>query len=278
MTDLHYFAKPTDASPGTFNPVFELLDHPVAMGESDAVILTGPAPQRPVLDGREVSDPRLVKALSQPIELTRAEVLDRSAKLGGILRAMGLVADDADSTSGPGTATDPDAGPGTARDEGPATLIIDEAVPPIARALSILAAVRIGLLVDMRSAHNRGSTTSAVVPTGAGMAEAEIASEAGLIDAEPQESGPIVLLHPIDAAPTNSGRASVKVVRSRFEGVGITVAGETANLDQAMRDSRVESAEVTPLTPDAAVILDDSGTIDATSSVEWLQDTVLTKE
>ncbi len=266
MTDLHWFAKPTDTSPGTFNPVFELLDHPVATGRSEEVVLTGPAPEKPVLDGREVSDPRLVRALAKPVELSRAEVLDRSAKLGGILRAMGLVGDDA----GP----EIELGPET--EQGPATLLIDEAVPPVARALSVLAAVRIGLVVDVRSAHNRGSTTSAVVPSGEGVAEAEIASEAGLIDAEARDDGPIVLIHPIDAAPIESGRASVKVVRSRFEGVGITIAGETANLDQAMRDSRVESAEVTPLTPDTTVILDDTGAIDAASSLDWLRNEVLT--
>ncbi|RBP67902.1 hypothetical protein DFO66_101123 [Brevibacterium sanguinis] len=279
MTDLHYFSKPTETSPGTFNPVFEILDHPVATGDADAVVITGPAPEKPVLDGREVSDPRLVRALSTPVEITRAEALDRSAKLGGVLRALGIAADAADDTSDDGPSSEDSVrtqDPAEEHATGDARLLIDEGVSPIARALSVLAAVRVGLLVDVRSPHTRGTGTDAVVTTPAGPAAAEVVSEAGLIDAEPLEAGPIVLIHPIDAAPVDPGRASVKVVRSRFEGVGITIAGETANLDQAMRDSRVESAQVRPLSPETPVILDDSGAVDARSSLDWLRREILT--
>lgn len=219
MTDFHYFEQPSDTSSGTLNPVYELLDFPIVMGQADDIVLTGPAPEAPLVDGRKVTDPRLVKALSKPITLDRAEVLDRSAKLGGILRAMGLVDRDGETIA----------------------IAIAEDVPPIARTLSILAAIRIGVNVDLRSAG-----------------------------AEQSQKQVTAVIHTIDAAPIDSGRASVKVIRSRFEGVGITVAGETANLDQAMRDSRVESAEVAALSPEHPLILTEDGTLNARESLEWL--------
>lgn len=229
MTDFHYFAAPTDTAPGTLNPVFELLDFPIVVGGADDIVLTGPAPDRPMVDGREVTDPRLVEALSKPIELDRAEVLDRCAKFAGVLRAMGI---------------------GGAAGE---RLVIAEDVPPISRALSILGAVRIGLSVDVRS-------------------DADVTGGDGTTS---------VLVHTIDAAPVDSGRASVKVVRSHFEGVGIAIAGETANLDQAMRDSRVDSAEVVALSPEWPLILTDENSLtdekllDARSSLEWLSREIL---
>lgn len=228
MTDFHYFEAPTDDSSGTLNPVFELLDFPTVMGGADDITLTGPAPDKPLVDGREVTDPRLIKALSKPVELDRAEVLDRSAKFGGVLRAMGIV--------------------GTENER----IVIAEDVPPISRALSILGAMRIGASVDVRSA--------------AGGASAVGESDGDCV---------CVFVHTIDAAPIDSGRASVKVTRSRFEGVGITVAGETANIDQAMRDSRVESAAVVALSPDRPLIVTDAGVLDAQSSLEWLSREIL---
>ncbi|MDN6157587.1 MAG: hypothetical protein L0J13_06485 [Brevibacterium sp.] len=230
MTDFHYFEAPTDSSAGTLNPVFELLDFPIVMGGAEDIVLTGPAPDTPMVDGREVTDPRLVKALSKPVELDRAEVLDRSAKLGGILRAMGIV--------------------GTVNER----IVIAEDVPPISRALSILGAVRIGASVDART----GAASSSSAHGGDG----EVTS---------------VVVHTIDAPPIDSGRASVKVIRSRFEGVGITVAGETANIDQAMRDSRVESAAVVALTPDRPLIVTDEKALDAESSLEWLSQEILSE-
>ncbi|MDN5807220.1 MAG: hypothetical protein L0H52_08585 [Brevibacterium sp.] len=230
MTDFHYFEAPTDSSAGTLNPVFELLDFPIVMGGAEDIVLTGPAPDTPMVDGREVTDPRLVKALSKPVELDRAEVLDRSAKLGGILRAMGIV--------------------GTVNER----IVIAEDVPPISRALSILGAVRIGASVDART----GAASSSSAHGGDG----EVTS---------------VVVHTIDAPPIDSGRASVKVIRSRFEGVGITVAGETANIDQAMRDSRVESAAVVALTPDRPLIVTDERALDAESSLEWLSQEILSE-
>lgn len=222
--------------------MFELLDFPIVMGGADDIVLTGPTPDNPMVDGREVTDPRLIKALSKPVELDRAEVLDRSAKLGGILHAMGIV--------------------GTEN----ARISIAEDVPPISRTLSILGAVRIGASVDVRS----GAAATDEVSTGASSSKSSSA-EGG------DEDITTVLVHTLDAAPIGSGRASVKVIRSQFEGVGITVAGETANIDQAMRDSRVEPAPVAALAPDRPLILTDEKLLDAQSSLEWLAQEILTE-
>lgn len=221
MTDFHYFAVPTATDPGTLNPVYELLDFPIAMGKAEDIVLTGPAPEKPLVDGREVTDPRLVKALSVPVELDRAEVLDRSSKLAGVLRAMGVV---------------PESG---------ARLTFAEDVPPLARALGVLAAARIGLVVDLRAG-----------------APSDSASD-------------LVVLHAIEDAPIEPGRASVRVTRSRFEGVGVTIGSETANLDQAMRDSRVEFAAVVPLDPQRTLVLTDDGDLDAGTSLDWYRTEVL---
>lgn len=239
MTDFHYFEAPTDTSAGTLNPVFELLDFPIAMGGPDDIVLTGPVPDQPMVDGRVVTDPRLVKALSKPVELDRAEVLDRSAKLAGVLRAMGIN--------------------GTENER----VIIAEDVPPVSRALSILGALRIGVGVDVRSAAANtasSATSSSVEASSAQSGDDELTT---------------VFVHTIDAAPIESGRASVKAIRSQFEGVGITVSGETANIDQAMRDSRVEPAAVVALLPDRALIVTDETSLDARSSLDWLSQELL---
>ncbi|MGO3179822.1 MAG: hypothetical protein ACTIJR_09710 [Brevibacterium linens] len=221
MTDFHYFAVPTATDPGTLNPVYELLDFPIAMGRAEDIVLTGPAPEKPLVDGREVTDPRLIKALSVPVELDRAEVLDRSSKLAGVLRAMGVV---------------PESG---------ARLTFAEDAPPLVRALGALAAARIGLVVDLRAG-----------------AASDSASD-------------LVVLHAIEDTPIEPGRASVRVTRSRFEGVGVTIGSETANLDQAMRDSRVEFAAVVPLDPQRTLVLTDDGDIEAASSLDWYRTEVL---
>ncbi|MGC2940743.1 MULTISPECIES: hypothetical protein [unclassified Brevibacterium] len=227
MTDFHYFAVPTAADPGTLNPVYEILDFPIAMGQADDIVLTGPAPDRPLVDGREVTDPRLIAALSVPVELDRAEVLDRSSKLAGVLRAMGVV---------------PEAG---------TRLTLAEDVPPLSRALGLLAAARIGLVVDLRS----------------GAGEAAGAGSEG--------QGDTAVLHAIEAEPLEPGRASVRVTRSRFEGVGVSIGSETADLDQAMRDSRVEFAALVPLSPQHTMLVTDDGEIDALSSLDWYRSEVL---
>ncbi|SMX73869.1 hypothetical protein BI49514_00911 [Brevibacterium iodinum ATCC 49514] len=221
MTDFHYFAVPTATDPGTLNPVYELLDFPIAMGKAEDIVLTGPAPEKPLVDGREVTDPRLVNALSVPVELDRAEVLDRSSKLAGVLRAMGVV---------------PESG---------ARLTFAEDVPPLARALGVLAAARIGLVVDLRAGASSDSASD------------------------------LVVLHAIEDEPVEPGRTSVRVTRSRFEGVGVAIGSETANLDQAMRDSRVEFAAVVPLDPQRTLLLTDDGDLAAGTSLDWYRTEVL---
>ena len=220
MTEFHYFSSPSDTDAGTLNPVYELLDFPIAMGRADDVVLTGPAPEKPLVDGREVTDPRLIAALSVPVELDRAEALDRSAKLAGVLRTMGVI---------------PESG---------AVLTLAEDVPPLARALTLLAAARIGLRVDLRAEAGEATETAVVV-------------------------------HGIDAPTIEPGRASVRITRSRFEGVGVSIDGQTANLDQAMRDSRVEFAAVVPLSPEHTLLHTDAGAIDAQAWVDWFQGAVL---
>ena len=243
MTDFHYFAVPTATDPGTLNPVYELLDFPIAMGKAEDIVLIGPAPEKPLVDGREVTDPRLIKALSVPVELDRAEVLYRSSKLAGVLRAMGVV---------------PESG---------ATLTLAEDVPPLARALGLLAAARIGLPVDLRA--GTGGATLGVGTDGGG---AGVGAGEGVGADSAQNT---IVLHGIVAEPIEPGRASVRVTRSRFEGVGLTIGSETANLDQAMRDSRVEFAAVVPLAPDHTLLLTDDGEIAAGSSLNWYRNEVL---
>lgn len=234
MTDFHYFTKPDASSPGTLNPVYEVLDYPIVMGRADDTVVTGDVPETPLVDGREVTDPRLIKALSVPVELDRAEALDRSAKLAGILRAMGV-------------------------DNGSTRLRIAPDVPAVSRALSILAAMRLGVVVDARTGGAAGDSAGD--------------SAAGDDDAAPV----LVDVETIDADPIEPGRASVKVVRSRFEGVGVSIAGQTANLDQAMRDSRVESAEVVALDPNRLLVLTDDGPLTAAESLPWLRETLGTE-
>lgn len=234
MTDFHWFTKPGDGTPGTLNPVFEILDYPIVLGRADETVITGDAPDTPLIDGREVTDPRLLKALSVPVELDRAEALDRSAKLAGVLRTMGV-------------------------DTATSRVRVDADVPAVARALSVLAAMRLGVVVDART--DGGETDPA---------EADAQSKA---DVQSEEDAPVeVRVVAIDADPIEPGRASVKVVRSRFEGVGVSIAGETANLDQAMRDSRVESAEVAPLDPSQTLVLTDDGPLTAAESLPWLEE------
>ncbi|GAA0035656.1 hypothetical protein [Brevibacterium metallidurans] len=235
MTDFHYFTKPDVSNPGTLNPVYEVLDYPIVMGRADDTVVTGDVPETPLVDGREVTDPRLIKALSVPVELDRAEALDRSAKLAGILRAMGV-------------------------DNGSTRLRIAPDVPAVSRALSILAAMRLGVVVDARTGEVAGG--------GAGGD-----GTAGDDDASPV----LVDVETIDADPIEPGRASVKVVRSRFEGVGVSIVGQTANLDQAMRDSRVESAEVVALDPNRLLVLTDDGPLTAAESLPWLRETLGTE-
>ncbi|HJG79183.1 MAG TPA: hypothetical protein K8V08_02090 [Brevibacterium senegalense] len=109
------------STPRLVDPTFDLLDRPIALGNADEPLLRGPAPQTPLLDGRPVEDPRLVAALSVPHVFSRAEVLDRAAKLGGVLRVLGA--------------------------DGASRLVVAADVPDHVRVFATLAGVRIGLLV-----------------------------------------------------------------------------------------------------------------------------------
>lgn len=104
------------------DPTFDLLDRPVALDGADDIVLTAPARDTPTVDGRPVEDPRLIEALSVPQEFTRADVLDRVAKLGGVLRVLGA--------------------------DGASKLIVASDVPEPARTFAVMAGVRIGLLVE----------------------------------------------------------------------------------------------------------------------------------
>lgn len=57
----------------------------------------------------------------------------------------------------------------------------------------------------------------------------------------------------------------------------MSIAGQTANLDQAMRDSRVESAEVVALDPNRLLVLTDDGPLTAAESLPWLRETLGTE-
>src|SRR5699024_7893343 len=156
LTEFHYFSSPSDTDTGTLNPVYELLDFPIAMGGAEDIVLTGPPPEKPLVDGREVTDPRVIAALSVPVDPDRAEVLISTAKRAGGLRTLGVTA------------------------EAGAVLSLAEEGPPLARALALLAAARIGLRVDLR------------VETGA-------------------ETETAVVVHGIEAPTIEPGRASVRV-------------------------------------------------------------------
>lgn len=117
----------TASSAGTapVDPTFDLLDRPIALGGADDVVLTAAAPETPTIDGRPVEDPRLIAALSQPVDITRAELLDRTAKLAGVLELLGgRIA---------------------------CCLRIAADVPEPARTFAVFAGVRLGVPVDLRA-------------------------------------------------------------------------------------------------------------------------------
>lgn len=125
------------------DPTFDLLDRPIALGGAEDVVLRAAPPETPVLDGRPVEDPRLVAALSVPQELSRAEVLDRVARLGGVLRVLGA--------------------------EGASVLLVTPEVPEPARTFTVLAGIRIGLEVVEAAQTgaadgDRGPETLTVLP------------------------------------------------------------------------------------------------------------------
>lgn len=134
MTDVHETSAGAETPPVQVDPTFDLLDRPVALESADDIVLTAPAPDAPTVDGRPVEDPRLIEALSVPQEFTRADVLDRVAKLGGVLRVLG--------------------------GDGASKLIVASDVPEPSRTFAVLAGVRIGLLVEVPSAAADGASSA----------------------------------------------------------------------------------------------------------------------
>lgn len=143
MSRTHEAAAGTSPA-APIDPTFDLLDRPVALDGADEVVLTAPAPAAPTVDGRPVEDPRLIEALAVPQEFTRADVLDRVAKLGGVLRVLGA--------------------------DGASRLIVAPDVPQPARTFAVLAGVRIGLLVEI------AGDPAGAAPADVGPAEADAES------------------------------------------------------------------------------------------------------
>ena len=135
MTDVHDASADATTPPVQVDPTFDLLDRPVALESADDIVLTAPAPGRPRRStGVPSEDPRLIEALSVPQEFTRADVLDRVAKLGGVLRVLG--------------------------GDGASKLIVASDVPEPSRTFAVLAGVRIGLLVEVPSAAADGASSA----------------------------------------------------------------------------------------------------------------------
>lgn len=199
---------------GRLDPTFDLLDRPIALGGADDPVLTGPAPETPMIDGRPVEDPRLIAALSVPHVFTRAEVLDRAAKLGGVLRVLGA--------------------------DGASRLIIADTVPAHVRAFAVLAGVRIGLLV----------ADETVAGPQAVRADAESLTIRPLTPGEDaQRSGGSAL------------RTAVRSVPSHLEQIAVEGGGTTRDLDQLMRDSRIEPAPSRPRAADSPALVVDGRTV-----------------
>lgn len=199
---------------GRLDPTFDLLDRPIALGGADDPVLTGPAPETPMIDGRSVEDPRLIAALSVPHVFTRAEVLDRAAKLGGVLRVLGA--------------------------DGASRLIIADTVPAHVRAFAVLAGVRIGLLV----ADETVAGPQAVSP-----------------DAESLTIRPLTPGEDAQRSGGSALRTAVRSVPSHLEQIAVEGGGTTRDLDQLMRDSRIEPAPSRPRAADSPALVVDGRTV-----------------
>ena len=208
---------------GRIDPTFDLLDHPIALGGADDPVLEGPAPQIPMLDGRPVEDPRLIAALSVPHVFTRAEVLDRSAKLGGVLRVLGA--------------------------DGASCLIIAASVPAHVRAFALLAGVRIGLLV---------------------VDESVAGSQAVSADAESLTIRPLTPGEDGQRSGGSALRSAVKSVPSHFEEIAVEGGGTARDLDQLMRDSRIEPAPSRPRAADSPALVVEGRTVTLAESAAHL--------
>lgn len=213
-------------------PTYDLLDRPVALGGADDVLLTAPAPETPTIDGRPVEDPRLIAALTVPQEFRRADVLDRAAKLGGVLRVLGA--------------------------DGASRLIVSSDLPAHVRAFAVLAGVRIGLLVDDEAA---GGTEPAGATDGpeASSTDAEtLTIRLRREDEDSVESG--------DSAV----RTAVRSVRSHFEDIAVEGGGRSRDLDRLMRDSRIQPAASRPRDPRCPALVVNGTTLVLAEAAEHL--------
>ena len=208
---------------GRIDPTFDLLDRPIALGGADDPVLTGPAPETPMIDGRPVEDPRLIAALSVPHVFTRAEVLDRAAKLGGVLRVLGA--------------------------DGASRLIIADTVPAHVRAFAVLAGVRIGLLV---------------------VDESVAGSQAVSADAESLTIRPLTPGEDAQRSGGSALRTAVKSVPSHFEEIAVEGGGTARDLDQLMRDSRIEPAPSRPRAADSPALVVEGRTVTLAESAAHL--------
>ncbi|WP_051298044.1 hypothetical protein [Brevibacterium album] len=213
---------------------FDLLDRPIALGGADDVVLRAPAPEVPTLEGRPVTDPRLIAALSVPQEITRAEALDRVAKLGGVLRVLGA--------------------------DGATALIVMPQVPEPARTFAVLAGLRIGLEVVLQDEAGSidldayGSETLTVLPA----PEGDAASRGGQVS-DGADASP--------AAPAVT--VTVRRVRSHFEDVAVLGGGITRGLDAMMRDARIEPVPARFRDPEARALTLPDGTLTRSGAAEF---------
>lgn len=162
----HTTAARPDA-PRSIDPTFDLLDRAVALDGADDPLLQGPVPEAPLLDGRPVEDPRLIAALSVPHVFSRAELLDRAAKLGGVLRVLGA--------------------------DGATALILSRTLPHHVRTFAVLAGLRIGVLV----------VDEAIAGPSAPAADPETLTLRPRTDGEQEESGDSALRTAVRSVPSH---------------------------------------------------------------------------
>lgn len=233
------------------DPTYDLLDRPVALGGADDVVLTAPAPDTPTIDGRPVEDPRLVEALSVPQRFSRADVLDRAAKLGGVLRVLGA--------------------------DGASRLIVSRDLPAHVRAFAVLAGVRIGVLVDDEAAADAGAATRSGDPAGsaspaspAEAAEADADADAETLTIRPHRDGESTAENADSAI-----RTAVRSVRSHFEGIAVEGGGQSRDLDRLVRDSRIQPAASRPRDAQRPALVRNGTTLTLAEAAGHLEDLLM---
>lgn len=235
------------SDPQRLDPTYDLLDRPVALGGADDVILAAPAPDTPTIDGRPVEDPRLVEALSVPQTFSRADVLDRAAKLGGVLRVLGA--------------------------DGASRLIVSGDLPTHVRAFAVLAGVRIGVLVDDEAAVDSdatprsGDTTERASPTD----DADADADAETLTIRPHRDGESTA-----ESADSAIRTAVRSVRSHFEGIAVEGGGQSRDLDRLVRDSRIQPAASRPRDAQRPALVVNGTTLTLADAAGHLADLLMT--